>query len=689
LTLPLALLAALTRGVGVECQENIVAPDFLPARNAGISKEEALATIHVIAADGSVLRGLDALTLLYGLVGLGWVMALAKLPGLSAAAELVYKLLSKNRTGLSSGLDGLLSLSRVAATERGEGSCAEDAECRGAYATPAPAPEPAAAASSASAAQPAAAPAAAEVHGSALDRGHILGVYYSARDERGAGLRAAAVDVVSGALLSREARFPLDWDASAGGPSVDSVIEGTKALCAELGWSGVVGVGLPGLLRQPHEAARPPPLDAPPATDLAQAALAKRHARVQTEAALEEGVERPTLVMTGAEANGFGELLYGAAKGERGLVLMLTLSRGMGVALFEDGMLLRHVETAEHTWSWNLSASGRGGVSQPPLPARDTAAGDPAWAAWAARVQPYLARLDAAFAPELVVVGGAAGEVASQWLPLLDPSAVRARVAAGALGSAAGILGSAGGGRLQMTLRDDLSRLRGAIGRSAGASPQLLSRSEVRAVFDSFDSDGSGSLSRAEVAAAVRSLGVRLPPDELREVCAELDVSGNDSITLPEFEAWWADLVLSSPVTYVHTEAEFDSILDEEATSGRLIVLQIGFTFCKPCKAFEPKFKAFAQHYTSCRFLRVNGNENDDMVRLGRDRLALKSSPSFFFFQNSMEVHRHSGASEEKLQVALSVHAPATAPLLVTDAGVEVFASKPKKVQAPEAAVAR
>ena len=48
--------------------ENIVAPTFSSEVNAGISKEEAMATIHVIKRDGTVERGMQALETLYGVV---------------------------------------------------------------------------------------------------------------------------------------------------------------------------------------------------------------------------------------------------------------------------------------------------------------------------------------------------------------------------------------------------------------------------------------------------------------------------------------------------------------------------------------------------------------------------------------------------------------------------------------------
>ena len=43
--------------------------------------------------------------------------------------------------------------------------------------------------------------------------------------------------------------------------------------------------------------------------------------------------------------------------------------------------------------------------------------------------------------------------------------------------------------------------------------------------------------------------------------------------------------------------------------------------------------------------MQVQGNENAEMVHLGRDRLKIKSTPTFIFFRNGEEVQRHgSGA---------------------------------------------
>ena len=581
------------------------------------------------------------------------------------AAELIYKFVSKNRMEIGGGMDAVMALGKINMEQKGEGSCAEDGECRDTYAEPAAAasatavaaaPEAAAAAAAAPAAEGAAgvshgeAPAAAAVdpalRGSALDREHILGVYYSARrGEAEAALRAAPVDIKTGKLLAPEVEFPLSTT------DLESVIDGTRALCESLNWDGVLGVGLPGLLKHAHEVS-PAERGGPIASDISMSALQRRHARMTTETEMQEATEREVLVMTGAEANGYGEMLYGAGRGEAGLVMMCTLGRGIGVALFDGGVLLRNVETAEHTWTWSKGREW----ADAGLPAAEEPAGSPAWARWAERVSAYLSKLDAVFHPELVIVGGAAGESAAKWLHLVN--GVRAPLRAAVLGSSAGILGSAAGGKLQIALRDDLARVRAAIGRTQGMSPQLLTREALRNVFDSFDADKSGTITPDELASAVRALGVNLPEDELREVVIDLDVDGTGDISFDEFDSWWHDLVASSPVTYLHTEAEFDAVLEEEATSGRLVVLMVGFTFCRPCKKFYPLYKEFAQRFPAARLLRVNGNENVDMVHLGKDRLGVKSSPSFFFFRNGVEVHRHSGAKPEKFEEAIMQFLP-------------------------------
>lgn len=44
------------------------------------------------------------------------------------------------------------------------------------------------------------------------------------------------------------------------------------------------------------------------------------------------------------------------------------------------------------------------------------------------------------------------------------------------------------------------------------------------------------------------------------------------------------------------------------------------------------------------------GNENKDMTVLCRDKLKVKSTPTFYFFRNSEQVHMHTGANAGKFE---------------------------------------
>lgn len=44
------------------------------------------------------------------------------------------------------------------------------------------------------------------------------------------------------------------------------------------------------------------------------------------------------------------------------------------------------------------------------------------------------------------------------------------------------------------------------------------------------------------------------------------------------------------------------------------------------------------------RWRRINGNENQEMVTLGRDILKVRSSPSFYLFRNGEQVFKFTGA---------------------------------------------
>ncbi|KAG2495285.1 hypothetical protein HYH03_006558 [Edaphochlamys debaryana] len=102
---------------------DIAEPDYDPADNANISFDQAMAYIHAIAKDGRVLTGVEAFRYTYELIGLGYVYAVTKLPGVMPIANAVYDLWAKYRTQLT-GREVLgVILERRKLEEAGKASC--------------------------------------------------------------------------------------------------------------------------------------------------------------------------------------------------------------------------------------------------------------------------------------------------------------------------------------------------------------------------------------------------------------------------------------------------------------------------------------------------------------------------------------------------------------------------------------
>ena len=217
-----------------------------------------------------------------------------------------------------------------------------------------------------------------------------------------------------------------------------------------------------------------------------------------------------------------------------------------------------------------------------------------------------------------------------------------------------GVRGAALGGAFLHRFREDVASVRAAVGRATAVSPELVSRKELRNLFDEF-SRGKGVISLDAFARLVGALGVTLPEDELRELLLDVDSDNNEVVSFEEFERWWLYAVGGPAVTVVHSPRTLEQVIDEEAVAGgRVVVIMVGITSCAPCKRFVPRFDTIgAANRAEARFLRLYANENASLVRLAKDTLKLSATPSFFFYKGGELVHRHSGANSLKFTDAL------------------------------------
>lgn len=84
------------RGRGLIQFEDIAEPSFDPGAY-GLDTGMVMARIHGVLPDGTVLDGVEVFRRAYAAVGLGWLMAPTRWPGLRRLAELAYRIFARNR----------------------------------------------------------------------------------------------------------------------------------------------------------------------------------------------------------------------------------------------------------------------------------------------------------------------------------------------------------------------------------------------------------------------------------------------------------------------------------------------------------------------------------------------------------------------------------------------------------------
>jgi predicted DCC family thiol-disulfide oxidoreductase YuxK len=85
--------------VGNLALADVAAVGFNPSR-FGLTREEAMSQLHGIRRDGTLVWGMEAVRAAYQAVGLGWLVAPTRLPGMRALSDLAYRWFARNRLAL-------------------------------------------------------------------------------------------------------------------------------------------------------------------------------------------------------------------------------------------------------------------------------------------------------------------------------------------------------------------------------------------------------------------------------------------------------------------------------------------------------------------------------------------------------------------------------------------------------------
>lgn len=244
--------------------------------------------------------------------------------------------------------------------------------------------------------------------------GRALGI-----DIGGSGIKAALVDLATGELASERIREKTPLPSTP-----DAVAEVTASVVARtLEGSRVrkqlpVGCGLPGVIKhgrlQTTANIDPAWLD------------------VSAEEVIGAAIDRPVLAINDADAAGIAEVTYGAAKGEMGTVLVLTIGTGIGSALFIDGHLVPNTELG------HLELHGKDAETRVSGASRERRT--IGWKRWSREFDEYLDRMEAYLWPDLIILGGGVSKEMARFEKSLSS---RAPVRAAIHLNASGIIGAA------------------------------------------------------------------------------------------------------------------------------------------------------------------------------------------------------------------------------------------------------
>lgn len=239
-------------------------------------------------------------------------------------------------------------------------------------------------------------------------------------DVGGTGIKIGRIDLRAGEVIGE--RIYIDTPQPSTPEAVATTIAG---VIDDLDWTAPVGIALPTVVHK----------------GIAQIAYNIDKSWIGTD--VEELLARHlpnnvTVTLNDADAAGIAESVFGAAKGTKGLTLLLTLGTGIGSALLLDGRLVPNSELG-HVLVRAIDGVSVDETENLAAPSLKESNG---WSyeEWVPRIDSVLKQLEHVLWPRLIVIGGGISAESEKWFPLLTN---RTEVVAATRHNDAGIIGAA------------------------------------------------------------------------------------------------------------------------------------------------------------------------------------------------------------------------------------------------------
>jgi polyphosphate glucokinase len=236
----------------------------------------------------------------------------------------------------------------------------------------------------------------------------ILGI-----DVGGSGIKGAPVNLKTGQLTADRFRLKTPKGAEPE-PMIGVIAEIVK----HFEWQGPIGIGFPAPIK--HGIVK------------MAANIDPAWVGLNADELLGQATGCPVLVLNDADAAGLAEMAFGAGKGQRGTVIMLTLGTGIGTALFYGGKLFPNVEFG------HLEIEGEDAEARASDAARQRE--DLSWKKYAKRLDRYLTEMESLFWPDLFILGGGISKEHEKFLPYVH---IEAPIVPAQFLNEAGIVGAA------------------------------------------------------------------------------------------------------------------------------------------------------------------------------------------------------------------------------------------------------
>jgi polyphosphate glucokinase len=206
-------------------------------------------------------------------------------------------------------------------------------------------------------------------------------------DIGGSSVKSALVDTGNGSLIGELLTTELDPR-----PTPNTLFQDLNRIVQEYAWSGPVGIGYPGVIKQ--------------GVTLTAAHLDQSFIGLDWYSHVRKLTPSSVALLNDADAAGLAELHFGAGQSynhnRAGTLLMVTLGTGVGTAIFYGGRLLPNTEFG-HMVIGDNEAEELAAASVRKRENLD-------WAEYGRRVDRFLCEVARLIAPDLIIIGGGISE---------------------------------------------------------------------------------------------------------------------------------------------------------------------------------------------------------------------------------------------------------------------------------------